>query len=73
MAIDAQGRLQFRGDSDREYARAARALIILTGVDLPAGFLGFGDELEFEAREAALLARPGRLPTWAHVETSTAA
>ncbi|MCJ2133289.1 hypothetical protein MKK69_04280 [Methylobacterium sp. J-026] len=73
MAIDAEGRMQFRGDSDREYARAARALVILTGITLPASFLGFGDEPEFETRETALLALPGRLPEWARVEASAAA
>ncbi|MCJ2093108.1 hypothetical protein MKK67_11450 [Methylobacterium sp. J-072] len=73
MAIDAEGRMQFRGDSDREYARAARALVLLTGTTLPAGFLGFGDEPGFEGRETALLARPSRLPEWAQVEASAAA
>lgn len=67
MAIDAEGNLSRgqHGDCDVEYGLAARALVILTNVALPAGFTGFGDEPDHEAREAALMSGPVTVPAWA--------
>lgn len=67
MAIDAEGNLNGRrGDCEPEYGRAARALVTLTNVALPAGFTGFGDEPDHEARDEALMSRPVTVPAWAH-------
>ncbi|MCJ2068655.1 hypothetical protein MKK75_07545 [Methylobacterium sp. J-030] len=71
MAIDAEGNLNgHRGDCEPEYARAARALVILTRVDLPAGFTGFGDEPDHEAREEALMSGPVSVPAWARTDAA---
>lgn len=49
-------------DGARDIAVLARALVLVTGAALPPTFLGFGDEPDYRAREAALRAAPGRLP-----------
>lgn len=73
-AISAEGAV--RGsplDNGRELVATARALLVATDTALPAEFLVFGDEPDFEARERMLLAKPGRLPEWAQVEVVAAA
>ena len=74
MAIDAEGNLSGgqRGDCDVEYGLAARALVILTRVALPAGFTGFGDEPDHEVREEALMSGPVHVPAWAREEAGAA-
>ncbi|MCJ2067569.1 hypothetical protein MKK75_01915 [Methylobacterium sp. J-030] len=71
MAIDAEGNLNGRrGDCEPEYAHAARALVVLTRVDLPTGFTGFGDEPDHEAREEALMSDPVSIPGWARADAA---
>ena len=66
LAIEVEGLLSTRCVENEEIiAAAARAILAATGTALPPAFLGFGDEPGFEAREAAVLAGPGRLPAWA--------
>ena len=60
-AMEVEGALSHRClENEDKLAVTARAILSLTGTPLPASFLGFGDEPDFEARERAVLTPPDR-------------
>ena len=58
-AMEVEGALSHRClENEDKLAVTARAILSLTGTKLPASFLGFGDEPDFEARERSILTPP---------------
>ncbi|SFL42225.1 hypothetical protein [Methylobacterium pseudosasicola] len=58
-AFEVEGALSHRClENEDKLATTARAILSLTRTKLPASFLGFGDDPDFEAREQAILTPP---------------
>lgn len=57
---------------DRAALAMIRAMLAFTETTMPPGFVGFGDEPDAKARDAALYAGTGSLPAWAIAEAEAA-